>query len=111
MSCSQRLQVEALLHSDETGINVNGENIWLATASSNAWTLLSLRNSGGEAMMAIGILENFKGILCVMITGSRIFSLIVYMPYATRTILESLKELGNMINNSGQKACKTCSLK
>jgi transposase len=59
------LQVEPILHSDETGINVNGKNIWLHTASSDKWTLfLPHGKRGGEAMIAMGILENFKGILC-----------------------------------------------
>ena len=59
------LQAEPLLHADETGINVNGKNIWLHTASSAKWTLFFPHEKrGGEAMIAMGILENFKGILC-----------------------------------------------
>lgn len=59
------LQAESLLHSDETGINVNGKNIWLHTASSDKWTLFFPHEKrGGEAMIAMGILANFRGILC-----------------------------------------------
>jgi len=60
-----RLPAHSLLHADETGINVNGKNIWLHTASSDKWTMFFPHEKrGAEAMMAMGILEHFKGILC-----------------------------------------------
>lgn len=54
-----------LLHADETGINVGGKNIWLHSVSNNLWTLFYPHiNRGGIAMKAMGILENFRGVLC-----------------------------------------------
>ena len=34
----RNLRHSALVHADETGINVNGERIWLNCASNDAWT-------------------------------------------------------------------------
>ena len=60
-----KLKSQLLLHADETGINVNGKNIWLHTASSDRWTLFFPHEKrGGEAMRAMGILPSFQGILC-----------------------------------------------
>jgi len=54
-----------LLHSDETGINVDKKTIWLHSASNNLWTyFFPHEKRGREAMDAIGILPTFKGILC-----------------------------------------------
>lgn len=55
----------ALVHADETGINVNGKRIWLHCASNESWThFYPHTKRGTEAMDKVGILPNFKGILC-----------------------------------------------
>lgn len=60
-----KLNGSALVHADETGINVNGGKYWLHSASNHLWTYFSPhKKRGTEAMDAIGILPTFKGILC-----------------------------------------------
>ncbi len=60
-----KLIVSALMHADETGINVNGSRYWLHCASDNLWTYFAPhKKRGKEAMDAIGILPTFSGILC-----------------------------------------------
>ena len=60
-----QLIMSDLLHADETGINIAGKNIWLHSASNNLWTFFYPHvNRGGKAMREIGILENFRGVLC-----------------------------------------------
>jgi len=60
-----QLASAALVHADETGINVNGKRIWLHSASNQAWThFYPHTKRGTEAMNEIGILAKFKGILC-----------------------------------------------
>lgn len=55
----------ALIHSDETGINVNGGKFWLHCASNYLWTyFFPHKKRGTEAMNVIGIIPNFNGILC-----------------------------------------------
>lgn len=59
------LAVSALLHVDETGINMNGDRRWLHCTSNSSWTYFSPHEKRGtEAMDSIGILPKFKGILC-----------------------------------------------
>ena len=54
-----------LVHSDETGININGKRFWLHSASNLMWTYFSPhKKRGTEAMNDIGILPKFKGVLC-----------------------------------------------
>ncbi len=61
----QKLSSSALAHSDETGINVGGKRIWLHNVSNDLWThLYPHNNRGNEATDEIGILSEFKGILC-----------------------------------------------
>jgi len=61
----RQLIAQGLLHADETGINVNGKLLWLHTVSNGKWTLFFPHATrGGKAMKAMGILENFRGILC-----------------------------------------------
>lgn len=59
------LAASALLHADETGINVNGKTLWLHCASNDQWTHFRAHaNRGTQAMNDIGILPKFNGILC-----------------------------------------------
>ena len=61
----QKLSSSALAHADETGINVGGKRIWLHNVSNDLWThLYPHNNRGNEATDEIGILPEFKGILC-----------------------------------------------
>lgn len=60
----QKLIQAALIHADETGINVNGKRIWLHNASNERWTYFyPHQKRGTEAMDEIGILANFRGTL------------------------------------------------
>lgn len=60
-----KLSSSALVHADETGINVNGDRYWLHCASNLLWTYFTPHQKRGkEAMDAMGILPNFRGILC-----------------------------------------------
>jgi transposase len=60
-----RLLLSSVLHADETGINVNGDNYWLHSASSSLWTYFyPHKKRGSEAMDEIGILPKYEGILC-----------------------------------------------
>lgn len=61
----QELATSALVHADETGINIGGKGHWLHSASNNAWTLFKPHaKRGTDAMDEIGVLPAFKGILC-----------------------------------------------
>lgn len=54
-----------IVHSDETGINVNKLRIWLHSASNAKWTyFFPHKRRGKEATDEIGILPKFKGTLC-----------------------------------------------
>jgi transposase len=55
----------AALNADETGININGKKAWLHVTANNKWTyFFPHEKRGSEAMEAIGIIPNFKGVLC-----------------------------------------------
>lgn len=61
----KRLIAAGVVNADETGININGERLWLHSASNDLWTLFyPHKNRGVEAMEEMGILKFFKGILC-----------------------------------------------
>ena len=61
----QELSDALIAHADETGINVNGDRIWLHSLSNAQWTLFYPHEKRGtEAMNAMGVLPVFKGTLC-----------------------------------------------
>lgn len=54
-----------VLNADETGINVNGNKLWLHSASNELWSLFFPHEKRGlDAMVAMRVLGKFKGILC-----------------------------------------------
>lgn len=60
-----KLANSALLHVDETGININGDGHWLHSASNGLWTyFFPHKRRGIKAMDEIGILPEFMGTLC-----------------------------------------------
>lgn len=59
-----RLLKSRVLHSDETGININGTNHWLHCVSNPQWTLFYAHAKRGmEAMESKEALPHFEGIL------------------------------------------------
>ena len=61
----QKLTHSKLINADETSINVNGKRIWLHTASNDKFAYCYPHEKRGvQAMDDIGILPNFKGVLC-----------------------------------------------
>lgn len=60
----EKLINSAVINADETGINVNGQRIWLHNASNELWTYFYPHEQRGSvAMDEIGILPYFKGSL------------------------------------------------
>jgi transposase len=60
-----KLAASDLLHADETGINMGGKGYWLHLASNASWTYYYPHEKRGmEAMIDMGVLPSFKGILC-----------------------------------------------
>jgi transposase len=54
-----------LAHADETGINIGGKGHWLHCVSNEEWTFYHPHEKRGiDAMIDMGILPAFKGILC-----------------------------------------------
>lgn len=52
-------------HADETGINIGGDRLWLHALSNDKWTLLyPHKKRGKEAMDEMGVLPEYRGILC-----------------------------------------------
>ena len=61
----QQLIESAVIHADETGINIDGKRHWLHCASNDRLTLfLPHPKRGTEAMDEMGILPHFHHILC-----------------------------------------------
>ncbi|MBC7532084.1 MAG: IS66 family transposase [Oligoflexus sp.] len=61
----RELIAQGVLNVDETGINVNGKLLWLHTAGNDLWTMFFPHEKRGlKAMVAMGVLENFRGVLC-----------------------------------------------
>jgi transposase len=61
----ERLVAAALLHADETGINLSGHGYWLHSLSTTDLTLYTPHaKRGAEAMDDLGVIPRFRGILC-----------------------------------------------
>lgn len=61
----QKLIDSQCINADETGININGQRVWLHTACNDMWTYFYPHHKRGtEAMDEIGILSKFSGVLC-----------------------------------------------
>jgi len=61
----RKLQESEVLNADETGININGKGHWLHVSTTALWTHYAIhKRRGKEAFDAIGIFDNFGGILC-----------------------------------------------
>lgn len=59
----EAIKEAGLTHHDETGINVNGKNIWTHVSSTKDLTHLSVQESRGKiGMIAAGIVQYLKGI-------------------------------------------------
>lgn len=57
----KQAETALILHVDETGINVNGDNYWVHTYAGELFTyMIPHKNRGFEATNNIGILKNFK---------------------------------------------------
>ena len=60
-----KLRDSKVCHADETGINVNGKRKWLHCVSNKDWTyFMPHEKRGMDAINAMGILPEFKGVLC-----------------------------------------------
>ena len=59
-------QTEAsVLHADETGVNINGQNHWLHSLSNEVSTYFHIdEKRGSTAMDTMNVLPNFQGTLC-----------------------------------------------
>jgi transposase len=61
----KQLAISAVLHVDETGVNIGGTRYWLHSASNPKLTcFFPHEQRGAEAMNAMGILPGFHGTLC-----------------------------------------------
>ena len=59
------LAASELAHADETGINHGGKGYWLHLVSNEFWTYYYPHEKRGmEAMIDMGVLPSFKGVLC-----------------------------------------------
>jgi len=59
------LTASAFAHADETGINIGGKRHWLHCVSNDSCTLYYPHEKRGtDAFNAMGVLPDFKGILC-----------------------------------------------
>jgi transposase len=63
-NAKQELRSADVLHADETGININGQNYWVHVLSSDTTTLMiPHKQRGSEAMLETDILPYFHGVL------------------------------------------------
>lgn len=61
----EELAKSEVMHVDETSISKNGDRYWLHSASNSLWTyFFPHERRGTEAINSIGILPEFRGILC-----------------------------------------------
>lgn len=61
----EKLIEAPILHVDETGINIDGDNHWLHCATNASWTyFFPHKKRGNEATESAGILDFFRGVLC-----------------------------------------------
>ena len=61
----ERLAASTVIHSDETGINVDGTKLWLHNVSNDRFTCFYPHAKRGfEAMDEMGILPRYQGIIC-----------------------------------------------
>jgi len=59
----EKLKASPVIHCDETGMKIKNEGYWLHVVSNNKYTCyLAHHKRGSEAMDAMGILPQFKGI-------------------------------------------------
>lgn len=59
-----KLAAEPVVHADETGVHVAGKNAWLHVVSSpNYVSLFTHEKRGGDAIVAMGILTGFTGVV------------------------------------------------
>lgn len=95
----EAVKVEPLIHSDETGVKVNGKMAWAHVASTDKFTYIDVQeNRGQKGMDAIGILISFVGTGIHDCWAS-------YFHYAVRhglCVAHLLRELVGVIDNTGQ---------
>ena len=61
----RQLSLSAILHVDETGINIGGTRRWLHDASNDKYSCFYPHpKRGSEAMDEMGILPEFQGVMC-----------------------------------------------
>jgi transposase len=100
----RELTASKRVNSDETGINIGGKRLWLHTACNDLWThFFPHEKRGTEAMDAIGIIPEFKGVLCHD----------HFKPYYTYTACSHslcnahhLRELQAVVDNNGHTWAK-----
>lgn len=60
----RKLVQQPLLHADETGIHINKTLYWLHCLCNENWTwFFAHAKRGGDAILAMGVLQNFHGLL------------------------------------------------
>lgn len=59
------LAASTVVHADETGINIGGKKQWLHVCSNQNYTyLMHHAERGGAAIVAMGVLPTFDGVIC-----------------------------------------------
>jgi transposase len=95
----EAVKAEPLIHSDETGVNVNGAMAWAHVASTDKLTHIDVQeNRGQKGMNAIGILMAFIGTVIHDCWAP-------YFNYAVRhglCVAHLLRELTGVVDNTGQ---------
>lgn len=95
----EAVKTEPLIHSDETGVNVDGKTVWAHVASTDKLTHIDVQEGRGkEGMDAIGILMMFVGTMIHDCWAP-------YFHYACRhslCVAHLLRELIGVKENTGQ---------